>query len=676
MANVNRAIGRPPQRAGRRVWQSEPVGGFTPTAEVNARRFDDVDDYIQTSIGGANVTTNLTFAALVRSNASGEFSPIFGQHDAADTTSTRSGLEISLGNALQIRTNNTASVAPTITIVPADGWVLAVVTKAAGSTFPRFHAYKAGAWAHEDYSLVPRADLNTAAGGKVEFGRLGTSATLGDLDLAVAGVWSSVLSDADIETLVANWATQDWADLSPQALWDFGQASTATNVTDLTSGGADQSAIVGTTVITTGPAVSSLAWTYGVTAAPLTQSVDDPAAATDDQAKAVGKLVADPAAATDANAKAVARTSADPAAATDATAKAVGHPVADPAAATDAQAKAVGKRQDDAAAATDATSRVWAAKPTIADPAAATDAQAKAVTKGISDAAAATDSCSPVLGVGGVDRTKNLDDVAAATDAQAKAVTRLSADPAAATDATAHAWVALRTISDPAAATDLASTSGSGGQTISDPAAATDATSKAVGAKQAEAPAATDARTVSPGKKQADAGAATDANAKAITKVIADAAASTDNVTSGGSGAKAIGDAAAATDAISFVWVARRTIADPAAATDVPSRKPGLIRADVAAAVDARARAIGVHADDPALVTDQTSTVAPVTRALADIATATDACFPELSHAAWQPSTGEVWDQDTDTRWPETVGAGWGGSSSDRWPQDYDTDWS
>ncbi len=232
--------------------------------DVLARRFDDVDDYIEAPIGGANVTGDLTFAALVRSNASGEFSPIYGQRDAADTAANRSGLEIAIGNGLQIRTNNTASIAPSITVVPADGWVLVAVTKAAGSTFPRFHAWKAaGGWTHEDYAVIPRPDPTSCAGGNVEFARLGASATLGDLDLAVAGVWTSALSDGNVEALLTNRATQDWANLSPAALWDFGQASVATPVADLI-GAADESAIVGTTVITNGPIISGTVWTYGI----------------------------------------------------------------------------------------------------------------------------------------------------------------------------------------------------------------------------------------------------------------------------------------------------------------------------------------------------------------------------------------------------------------------------
>ena len=72
--------------------------------------------------------------------------------------------------------------------------------------------------------------------------------------VGVLGYWSVNFTDAQVDELLYGRRTRDWWDHTlapPIVLWDFNQASTGTAVTDLTKGGADQSAIVGTAVSTT-----------------------------------------------------------------------------------------------------------------------------------------------------------------------------------------------------------------------------------------------------------------------------------------------------------------------------------------------------------------------------------------------------------------------------------------
>jgi hypothetical protein len=80
--------------------------------------------------------------------------------------------------------------------------------------------------------------------------------------LAVIGIWQSVLTNTQIEGLTS--ALSAWKDLGPTALWAFNQASTTTPVTDLTGGGADQTAITGTTAVT-GDDPPGFDFTLGIT---------------------------------------------------------------------------------------------------------------------------------------------------------------------------------------------------------------------------------------------------------------------------------------------------------------------------------------------------------------------------------------------------------------------------
>ena len=134
----------------------------------------------------------------------------------------------------------------------ADGWTLLVATKAAGSAIPRLHKYVLGT------NVMTRANASGALGsvaldtadriaiGKDEYTGKPQSRW------ASMGYWNALFSDAMVDELIANRRTRDWYDHSagkPMGLWDFNQAAVGTAVTDLTGGGADQTAIVGTTVV-------------------------------------------------------------------------------------------------------------------------------------------------------------------------------------------------------------------------------------------------------------------------------------------------------------------------------------------------------------------------------------------------------------------------------------------
>jgi hypothetical protein len=67
-------------------------------------------------------------------------------------------------------------------------------------------------------------------------------------DIAAAGMWGRVLSDAEVELLT--FTLIGWHAAVPTALWHLDQSATTQGVSDLTGGGANQSALTGTTVST------------------------------------------------------------------------------------------------------------------------------------------------------------------------------------------------------------------------------------------------------------------------------------------------------------------------------------------------------------------------------------------------------------------------------------------
>lgn len=139
----------------------------------------------------------------------------------------------------------------------AGAWQIIGFSKATGTSVARFHRKElgAGSWTHVN-SAGSGTGVSTAVT-SITFGAAGAAA-FKDCRIAAAAVFSAELSDGDFESIVD--ATQDISALSPLALWDFNQASTATDVLDLTNNGASQTALTGTTATTDGPS----GWTFGV----------------------------------------------------------------------------------------------------------------------------------------------------------------------------------------------------------------------------------------------------------------------------------------------------------------------------------------------------------------------------------------------------------------------------
>jgi hypothetical protein len=210
-----------------------------------------------------------TYAALMKRNDTA-LQPIMAFANNATTTSSTFSNGLATTRVQAAATNNfyTACVAdsiPTLAVVNADNWVLLVATKASGSVAVNHHRYVLGT-----------ATMTRAAGGAIADGAAPSGTfrfafgkdeftNFGAFYLATAAVWSVALSNAQVDEITSALSTASMFNNSagvPKALWDFNQASTATPVPDLSGGGADQTAIAGTTVDTGNDPPG---WTFGLT---------------------------------------------------------------------------------------------------------------------------------------------------------------------------------------------------------------------------------------------------------------------------------------------------------------------------------------------------------------------------------------------------------------------------
>src|SRR5215211_7491725 len=209
---------------------------------MTVREFDGVDDVIEAGVGalpgGGSALTVLCVwkplaveaGALVRVQASGGTAYAINQFSDSNVYFSNSNFDFG-----------------SIPYTAADGWMITGFSKAGGSAAAKAHKYvfATGTWTHPSVGTLSGP---AATPDLVRFGVF-TAGQFGAIRLAAVAVWGAALADATIETL--GMALPDWLALSPApaALWPFTQASTSTPVQDATGGGADQSAITGTTVV-------------------------------------------------------------------------------------------------------------------------------------------------------------------------------------------------------------------------------------------------------------------------------------------------------------------------------------------------------------------------------------------------------------------------------------------
>lgn len=215
-----------------------------------ARTYNGTSDKLVVSQGALTFAPPVTMAAILKRNSTG-WNSIIGNRQSSGAIKGWS-FEIhpnADANKLTYEysvtgTDGTATTA----VVNADGWVLLVVSKAAGTVAPRFQKFKysTDVWAREN-GVSTVIDETPGAGGSVEVGGpWGTSTDWFGGDIAVGAVWNRVLSDTEAATLPYTLAA--WLSLAPSALWVLDQDKTTQKVGDMAGGGANESALTGTSV--------------------------------------------------------------------------------------------------------------------------------------------------------------------------------------------------------------------------------------------------------------------------------------------------------------------------------------------------------------------------------------------------------------------------------------------
>lgn len=218
------------------------------------RDFDGVDDDIVCATGGLSTNTFGTFAALIRRTAVGraQWDTILGLHTSAGTGQNLFGIQGL--NATTLYQGGVNADGPAI--FDTTNWRLIVVRKASGTVTPRFSVYNLGtqAWTHAAGSTTIANWTAPGSGGSTRF-RFDASDYM-QCRIAVRAAWNTVrwsadtAGDTDIQNAGLHRSLDHWVGSAPSALWRFDQRATTEAVLDLTGGGANQTSITGTAVIT------------------------------------------------------------------------------------------------------------------------------------------------------------------------------------------------------------------------------------------------------------------------------------------------------------------------------------------------------------------------------------------------------------------------------------------
>lgn len=210
---------------------------------MTVRRFDGVDDFITLAPGGVASYDGgpMTLAYIWRPLSVHAGSMIY----AVDGASTLAWSSNPFSNGQVFFATSAGSLGGTT--YSANEWYMHAWTKADLSSEVRRHqfVFSTQTWTHTA-SGVSFGDTPNIPFERIEIGknRLGVEFLHGDV--AIIGVWNSVLSDTALELL--RHSSRWWVTAAPGALWTFDQSDVSQPVQDVI-GAADQTSIGGTTVL-------------------------------------------------------------------------------------------------------------------------------------------------------------------------------------------------------------------------------------------------------------------------------------------------------------------------------------------------------------------------------------------------------------------------------------------
>jgi hypothetical protein len=211
-----------------------------------ARSFTPANSNIQTGIGSLASFASGTVVAVVRRTAADASSHRVLILNSGGTT-FRLRLELTSSGVLATIWDGISAISTLSTAISV-GWMLVAATKAAGGN-PVVHyryQYSSDSWSSESVG-TSIADASAADG--VSLGAPPSGASRLQGDLAAAAVFPGrVLTAGELTSLPYSFAS--WLALQPGAMWVLDQQDVGQSVVDWTGGGANQTAITGTSVST------------------------------------------------------------------------------------------------------------------------------------------------------------------------------------------------------------------------------------------------------------------------------------------------------------------------------------------------------------------------------------------------------------------------------------------
>ncbi|HEU4543052.1 MAG TPA: hypothetical protein VFR23_18115 [Jiangellaceae bacterium] len=223
-----------------------------------ARTFDGTDDEVVCSTGALSSLTgaNVTVVAVMRRNVNSAWHGIWSMNDSVDGYS---GWGLLLTDTGKPYIQNDGAGPSSMSVTTSDGWVVIGYSKAAGTATARFHkyGYAANSWSHVNGDATQADGSAGGASGKAKFGTYNGGADRLNGDIVMAGVWNSVLTDTQIETLAHS--LQAWYSLAPSALWMLDQSFVTIAGSFPTASGAVTSNSAGNTTTYNAPIPDSLA---------------------------------------------------------------------------------------------------------------------------------------------------------------------------------------------------------------------------------------------------------------------------------------------------------------------------------------------------------------------------------------------------------------------------------
>jgi hypothetical protein len=207
------------------------------------------DTYVNAPTPGFDLTGDLTILTVCRPTTAGTFRSAITGHNA---TTPRWAFELTTGNLWQIEIDAGTAISSTTTWPTTTDTIFAAVTKATGTVVPRFHGKNltTGAATVHEAGSGSLANPSSMAGGFIKIGNYATTNTDDFLgDIALVAVFNTVLSDANIDTILATHATTAVAAFTPQLLVEC----TALTPTDIGAAPSTFSAATGATLTGANP---------------------------------------------------------------------------------------------------------------------------------------------------------------------------------------------------------------------------------------------------------------------------------------------------------------------------------------------------------------------------------------------------------------------------------------